>query len=140
MPDYTKGKIYKLVSPSGLVYIGSTVQRLSLRKAEHKRRYNLFSRHGIRFISSYELYKEGPENIDIILLENYSCNSIEELHKKEREYIENNNCVNINIPSRKKKELVTCSDCKKSMTTTNSSRHKKSKYHLKSLQPQIVEQ
>ena len=40
MPDYEYGKIYEIVSPStGLRYVGSTVQTLSLRMAGHRRGY-----------------------------------------------------------------------------------------------------
>ena len=41
MRDYSKGKIYKLVCED-LIYIGSTIQRLSKRKAHHKELYNKY--------------------------------------------------------------------------------------------------
>tara|TARA_R110002012_G_scaffold263018_1_gene445521 strand:+ start:78 stop:464 length:387 start_codon:yes stop_codon:yes gene_type:complete len=40
----------------------------------------------------------------IILVENINCNSKEELLKKERWYIENNECVNKRIPGRTNKQ------------------------------------
>ncbi len=45
-------------------------------------------------------------NYEIILIENYSCNSKDELHKQERFHIENNTCVNIHIPGRTQSEYV----------------------------------
>jgi hypothetical protein len=38
------------------------------------------------------------------LVENYSCNSKKELETRERYYIENNECVNKNMPTRTMKE------------------------------------
>ncbi len=42
MPDYQKGKIYKLYSVSNeeLVYYGSTIQPLNVRLSRHIREYN----------------------------------------------------------------------------------------------------
>jgi len=43
MPDYQKGKIYKIVcNETGLVYIGSTTQALSQRLQGHKKNYKTF--------------------------------------------------------------------------------------------------
>ena len=93
MPDYNNSKIYKIISPSNpdLVYYGSTTQPLSKRLADHM-----------------SLYKKGTSNTTskqilcfddaiILLVENISCNSKEELHKKEGEYILNNICINKRI-------------------------------------------
>ena len=46
----------------------------------------------------------GPT--DIILIESFPCDNKEQLHARERYYIELNNniCVNIHIPNRSKKE------------------------------------
>jgi len=53
-------------------------------------------------ITSYEILKNN--NYQILLVENYPCNNIDELRKQERFYIENNDCVNKNIPGRTKQE------------------------------------
>jgi hypothetical protein len=92
MKDYQNGKIYKLVG-SGLTYYGSTIQKLSQRKARHKCHLNC---------SSKLLFEKG--DVDIVLVENFPCNSKEELQSRERWYIENNNCINKAIPMRTKKE------------------------------------
>lgn len=43
MPDYSKGKIYKIWSPStGLTYIGSTIQTLSNRLSGHRVKHKLY--------------------------------------------------------------------------------------------------
>jgi hypothetical protein len=104
MPNYQNGKIYKLVSfQTDKIYIGSTCQSLAVRKSEHVRRYKYFLAGVPNYTTSYELIKLG--DVDIVLIENFPCNSKEELHKGERFHIENtDNCVNKSIPTRSKKE------------------------------------
>ncbi len=97
MPDYQKGKIYKLWSPQGEedeIYIGATCDELRKRKNLHK--YSKDCKSNILF--------EKYDDVKIELLEEYSCNSKAELNKKEGEYIRNNKCLNRNIPNRTKKE------------------------------------
>ena len=76
MPDYSTGKIYKVINPQNeIIYIGSTTQKLSSRFCNHEHKGN------------------GNK---IILLENYPCNSREELNKKEQEIIDHfDNLLNI---------------------------------------------
>ena len=95
MINYQNAKIYKIVcNNTGKQYIGSTVQnRLSSRLATHKNK---------KIGSSKEIIEGG--NYSIILIENYPCNSKDELHKRERHYIETMECINHNIPSRTKEE------------------------------------
>ena len=104
MPDYSKSKIYRLVSPSGLTYIGSTCCDLAKRKAEHKKGFNRWKQGNTHYVTSYELFEESVDDVDIVLLENVLCDSKEELHKKEREYIETLDCVNKVVPTRSRKE------------------------------------
>jgi hypothetical protein len=93
---YEKGKIYKLVdNTNGNIYIGSTIQLLSKRKHEHS---NLKKNSCV----SKLIIDNG--DYDIILIENYPCNSKEELLARERYFIENMECININIPGRTNKE------------------------------------
>lgn len=56
----------------------------------------------MNYISSYQLL-QYPD-VDIILLENYPCNNKQELHARERHYIELLDCVNKCIPTRTPKE------------------------------------
>jgi hypothetical protein len=96
MPDYQKGKIYKLWSPQGdEIYIGSTIQLLHIRKSHHKNKSSL---------CQSKILFEKYDDVRIELLEEYPCNSKDELQKKEGEYIRNNDCVNKKIPCRTKKE------------------------------------
>ena len=54
------------------------------------------------FCTSFKALEGG--NYKIVLVENYPCNSKEELLKRERYFIENNECVNRNVPTRTNKE------------------------------------
>lgn len=104
MPNYQNSKIYKLISPSGLVYYGSTTVQLSKRKGQHKSQFIGYKNNKHNYVTSFKLFEEDIDNVDIILVEAYACNNNEELHRKEREYIDNNACVNKQLPSRTKKE------------------------------------
>ena len=92
MPNYQKGKIYKIIcDETNLTYYGSTVQPLSKRFHQHKEKYN-------------NCNTKLMKNMKIFLVENYPCNSIEELLMRERYYIENNECCNRMTPLRTDKE------------------------------------
>ena len=96
-PNYNNAKIYKIIcDKTDKIYIGSTTLRyLSTRLQNHKLRYKA----GNNNISSKKLFELG--DCQIILLENYSCNSKDELTARERYYIEQhkNLCVNIRSPN-----------------------------------------
>jgi len=105
MPDYSNGKIYKMESPSGLLYIGSTCQPLCERKAGHKIKYKLFKSGKEKFrTSSFDLFDEAEDDIEIYLLEKYPCTSKEELHAREGDWIKQHDCVNKRIAGRTDKE------------------------------------
>ena len=82
MPDYTKGKIYKLTG-AGKIYIGSTTQLLSKRYWAHKNQ-------------TYKTVEEiiNDPNNQITLIELFPCSCKEELLARERYYIEQNDCIN----------------------------------------------
>jgi hypothetical protein len=69
MVNYENGKIYKIINTENndIVYIGSTTQSLSQR---------------------YQRHNNKATNHKIILIENYPCNSKEELCMKEQQIIE----------------------------------------------------
>jgi len=75
MPDYSKGKIYKVINTQNeIIYIGSTIQQLCDRFCKH--------------------IHKGNGN-KIILIENCPCSCREELVRKEQEIIEQyNNLLN----------------------------------------------
>lgn len=99
--DYSKSKIYKLVCDhTDKVYIGSTTNILSTRLAQHKIGYNRWKKTGKQYVKSYDLFDLGSNDVKIYLIEQYACKTREELHARERYYIENINTINKNIPGR----------------------------------------
>ena len=101
MRDYKEGKIYKIVCDNtGLTYYGSTCEkRLSRRLSKHRTNYTSYLKNPENnFRTSFKILEGG--NYNIVLVEHYPCNSKEELLQKERFYIEKNECVNRNIPTR----------------------------------------
>lgn len=94
MPDYQKGKIYKIIcDETNLTYYGSTVQPLSKRLSQH------------RECKNEKKYKTNMmKNMKIYLVEDYPCDRKEQLLMRERYYIENNECCNKVVPLRTKKE------------------------------------
>ena len=101
---YQNSKIYKLVSPSGLTYIGSTTQSLAKRKGKHKTNYKCWKGGYQSYCTSFKLLDEAIDDIDIVLLETCNVNNKEELHAKERYWIESTDCVNKVVPGRTQKE------------------------------------
>ena len=98
--DYSKGKIYKLVA-GDLTYYGSTSRLLCQRISSHRTSYKI----GRKETYSRLLFDSGNE-VKIYLVENYPCNSREELLARERWYIENNECVNKAKPNRTYEESL----------------------------------
>lgn len=106
MPDYSLGKIYKIISnQTDKIYIGSTIQKyLSDRLGGHNYEYKRFLSGEKKYISSFDLMKY--EDHKIILLENFPCNTKEELLAREQYYIDMNKniCVNNQCAQRDSKK------------------------------------
>ena len=104
MVNYQLGKIYKLVdNTNGNIYVGSTCEpNLSRRLATHVGVYKRYLVNKHHFASSFTILVNNC--YEMILLENYPCNSKDELYARERYYIESLQCVNKQIPTRTKKE------------------------------------
>ena len=104
MPDYQKGKIYKLWSPSkNLVYYGSTIETLASRLSKHKYAYNAYKNDNNKgYCCSYLVIE--CEDYKMELMEEYPSNNKSQLCKKEGEYIKANECVNNQIAGRTKRE------------------------------------
>jgi len=100
---YLNGKIYALISETtGLIYYGSTIQRLSQRKGEHMRDYrNHILNNGYK-CSSFDVLKH--QDAKIILIEEFPCTSRLELETREGFYQKNNHCTNIYIAGRDTKK------------------------------------
>lgn len=96
MVNYQDAKIYKLVG-GGLTYYGSTCNELRKRFYQHKDKFN-----GCK---SKILFDTG-DKVEIVLVEKYPCQDKMELHRRERYYIENNECINKRIPNRTNTEWM----------------------------------
>ena len=102
MVNYANGQVYRLVNNvDEKYYIGSTCNSLHKRKNGHKR-------DSIKF-PEQPVYKHlitvGWDNVEIILIESYPCNSKAELEARERYWIELlKPALNKAIPTRTPKE------------------------------------
>jgi hypothetical protein len=97
------GKIYKLIdNTNGNIYIGSTILTLNKRLSVHKCKYKSYLNNKYTYVTSFEIIKNNDYRIEIIKYVIYKDKI--ELRQRERYYIENNDCINKNIPSRTLKE------------------------------------
>ena len=93
MVNYENGKIYKIVcNITKDIYIGSTCMQLCKRLASHKSDYKSYLNGKSKFVSSFKVLEKN--DYSIILLENYSCTSKEQLLARERYYFDEYDCVN----------------------------------------------
>ena len=110
--DYSKGKVYMIRSKDEdcVPYVGSTTkQYLSQRMDSHRDDYKKWKRNPEKysFLSSFTLFEKfGIENCFIELIELFPCSCNDELRKKEREWFDKLNCVNIVKPFISKEERV----------------------------------
>jgi hypothetical protein len=104
MERYKNGKIYKIVdNTNGNVYIGSTCEpTLAHRLAKHRGHYREYLKGGNRYITSFKILENN--DYSIVLLEEFPCETKDQLLARERFYIENNGCINKKIPTRTQKE------------------------------------
>jgi len=106
MPDYSKGKIYKIVADTNeeyKPYVGSTIQTLSNRMSEHRsgHKYKKY------ICSSFDLFERfGVDKCKIILIEEYPCDTYEQLLSRERHWFDNIECCNKIRPFTTKEERI----------------------------------
>mmetsp|Transcript_24261 Transcript_24261/g.24874 ORF Transcript_24261/g.24874 Transcript_24261/m.24874 type:complete len:158 (+) Transcript_24261:133-606(+) len=151
MVNYQLGKIYKIVdNTNGNVYIGSTCEpTLARRLAGHVGNYKKYLNGKYHYVTSFNILENN--NYDMVLIEKYPCESKEELHKRERYYIESIECINKYIPNNmtngkqeyqkeykknnkdqlylKAKQPYTCS-CDHIIRISDKARHLKTKKHI----------
>lgn len=104
MPDYSKGKIYKIISDkANLCYIGSTREKyLSNRMSGHRADFKRFKNSKGSYCTSFKVLEH--DDAQIILIEKYPCECKYELEARERYWIERLECCNKYIPTRTRKE------------------------------------
>ncbi len=89
MPDYSKGKIYR-ISAGDLTYYGSTTQLLCNRMGQHRKDFRLNKGY-----ASALVLQQDPE-AKIVWVEDYPCENKEQLNAREQYYQDNYPCVNKN--------------------------------------------
>ena len=95
MHNYKNSKIYKIIcNTTGLVYIGSTTQSLKARLSGHT---TILSNCTSKVIID-------NNNYEILLIENYPCNSKKELEEREGSYQKTIDCVNKRIEGSSNKQ------------------------------------
>ena len=121
MGNYSKAKIYKIYNDiDDEIYIGSTCSSLAKRMAKH--RYSA----KVDLGKTNRLYKKmnelGKEHFFIVLIDEFcECENKEQLHKKEREKIEElQPSLNYFIPTRTYQEWLEANhEHKKEVDRTN---------------------
>ena len=101
MPDYSKGKIYKVLNTTDDEnHIGSTIETLGQIMAKHRSDMKRWSRR----ILYQHLHKLSVDNFYIELIENYPCNDSYELGAREGHFIRQFGTLNKQIIGRTEKE------------------------------------
>ena len=101
MPNYNKSKIYMIYSTDSSVllpYYGSTTLSLNRRLSDHKAHFKRWKQCKMHNCSSFMLLEQGFDKVAIKLVEDFPCNSKQELEIREAHYIKNSPCININLP------------------------------------------
>jgi hypothetical protein len=138
MPDYSNGKIYRLVcNTTGKQYVGSTANPLYKRKSEHKKGYKMWLEGRHNYVSSYEVVK--GDNYEIVLVENYPCKDRNELNARERYWIETLECVNLLVPTRTASERPNYEQHKKEAVERASKWYQEHKDYRKEYMKNYVE-
>jgi hypothetical protein len=143
-PNYQNGKIYSIRTPhTEKYYIGSTVKLLCKRLTQHKSDAKLNK----NITKCHSLIHLGFDDVYIELIENYPCNSKEELNRREGELIRQfkDQLVNYRIEGRTREEYAednkdyikqyrsekfTC-NCGGKFVYTHKIKHTKTKKHQK---------
>jgi hypothetical protein len=94
MPDYSNGKIYKIVcNITNECYIGSTCEPILARRlAGHVKSYKCWLNGKYHYVTSYKIIANG--NYDIVLIELFPCDTKDQLHARESHYTQTIQCVN----------------------------------------------
>ena len=101
---YQDGKIHQILnSETDDIYIGSTTQKLSKRMTNH----NTQAKNGKTHLLYKKMREIGGDKFYIELVENYPCENLEQLNKREGEYLREMATLNEKIAGRTKKEYKT---------------------------------
>jgi len=98
------GYIYKIYdNTNGNIYYGSTKESVSRRMTKHRNNYKRYIIEGKgNYTKSFDIFRNMDYSYSVV--EKVEFNDKYELKTKERFYIENNECINKEIPNRTMKE------------------------------------
>ena len=103
MPDYQKGKIYCIRShQTDKVYVGSTVQELSMRMCGHRKDFKNYKNGKYCYVTSFDILDYDDAYIELI--EDFPSENRNQLEKREGVFIREMECVNKIIVGRDIKE------------------------------------
>lgn len=104
MPDYSKGKIYRIYSLNDVSkqYIGSSCNELRVRLQQHKSAYKKWLQTGVQYVTVYDII--GLGDIRIELVHKYSCECREELRAEEGRCIRSMDCINKVVAGRTREQ------------------------------------
>ena len=104
MPDYQKGKIYCIRShQTDKVYVGSTIQTLSLRMCGHRKSLKNYKNGKYHYVTSFDILEYDDAYIELI--EDFACENKSQLEKREGHFIREMDCVNKVVAGRTVKEF-----------------------------------
>jgi hypothetical protein len=103
---YKNGKIYtiRFYDDNNLIYVGSTIQSLYKRFADHKKNANYEKSKGYNMLLYRKMRETNIEDWYIELYENVPCDNKEQLNKREGEVIREIATLNKNVAGRTIKE------------------------------------
>lgn len=97
------GRVYTIRShQTPDIYIGSTIQALSMRMCGHRSDYKRYLDKQMNYVSSFEILKYDDAYIEVLFEEDFE--SKDALYKKEGQYIREMQCVNKHIAGRTDQE------------------------------------
>ena len=100
---YQDSKIYKILnSETDDIYIGSTTQKISKRMTNHKTQ----AKRGKSHLLYQKMREIGDDKFYIELVEDYPCDSLEQLNRREGEWIRQIATLNEKVAGRTKKEYA----------------------------------
>ena len=100
---YQDGKIYKILnSETDDIYIGSTTQKISKRMTNHKTQ----AKRGKSHLLYQKMREIGDDKFYIELVEDYPCDNLEQLNRREGEWIRQIATLNEKVAGRTKKEYA----------------------------------
>lgn len=147
MPNYKKGKIYKIINDiNDKKYYGSTISTLSHRFCQHKTNMNNEENLCLLYEEMREL---GKEHFKIILIENYEAKNKDDLRAREQFFLDRDKPELNKIKAfrtedekieynrkydKKRRETKILCICGIMSDLTHISRHKKTIRHLKRIE------